>query len=356
MRRARVVFSLVAIASFVAVASAAHSHAVGISRSEARLDGDVLRCKLILARPDAILLVPRLDANGDGVIDETELDFAASALTPGVLDHIGVSAGDERVPATLDGFRLVESDGLELEASWRVAASTQNVEVRMGLLDDLPISHRHLAHAIAASGVDEISVLSRDEPTFSMARVEGGRAHHATFFALGATHVLAGWDHLLFLLGLVVVAARARSLLAVVTAFTVGHSLSLALAAMGILAPSPRIIEPLIAASIAYVGIENLVAARVQRRWLLALAFGFIHGFGFAGALLEVEMPRSALPLALLTFNLGVEAGQLMALAAIVPLGLLARSRDSLRMHGPRVVSAVIAGVGVVLTIVRIVR
>ena len=80
-----------------------------------------------------------------------------------------------------------------------------------------------------------------------------------------------------------------------------------------------------------------------------------MHGFGFAGALLEVQMPRAALPLALLTFNLGVEAGQLVALAAIVPLGLLARSRDSLRMHGPRVVSAVIAAVGVILTIVRIV-
>ncbi|MCA9656913.1 MAG: HupE/UreJ family protein, partial [Myxococcales bacterium] len=142
----------------------------------------------------------------------------------------------------------------------------------------------------------------------------------AAYFALGVEHILVGVDHLVFLLGLVIVGGRTRNWVAMITAFTVGHSISLGLAALGLLAPSPALVEPLIAASIVYVGLENLLTRdlrALRRRWRITLPFGFIHGFGFAGALLEIGLPPGEEAAVLALFNLGVEVGQLAALAVI---------------------------------------
>lgn len=135
------------------------------------------------------------------------------------------------------------------------------------------------------------------------------------FFGLGFTHILPwGWDHLLFVLGLCLGASGWRSLLGLVTAFTVAHSLSLGLVAAGKLGPSPGLVEPLIAASIAWIAAENLWWKKGGvgwRRWLLVFGFGLLHGLGFAGALLETGIPTAAFWSALFAFNMGVEAGQL---------------------------------------------
>ena len=128
---------------------------------------------------------------------------------------------------------------------------------------------------------------------------------------LGVEHILTGADHLVFLLGLILVGGSLRSLVGVVTAFTLAHSITLALAALSIFAPSPRLVEPAIALSIAYVGVENLFVNDASKRWRITFPFGLIHGFGFAGALREIALPRAQLPIALVSFNLGVELGQL---------------------------------------------
>jgi hypothetical protein len=108
--------------------------------------------------------------------------------------------------------------------------------------------------------------------------------------------------------------------LSVVTAFTVAHSLTLALAVLGLFSPSPRLVEPAIALSIAYVGVENLVLSDFARRWRITFPFGLVHGFGFAGALAEVNLARADVPLALVMFNLGVELGQLVVIAVLLPI------------------------------------
>ena len=121
-----------------------------------------------------------------------------------------------------------------------------------------------------------------------------------------------GVDHILFVLGLYLLSGRARSVLWQVSAFTVAHSISLALSLYGVVAVSPRIVDPLIAVSIAYVAIENIVSSELNA-WRVALVFGFglLHGMGFAGPLKELGLPRSEFVTALLTFNVGVEAAQL---------------------------------------------
>lgn len=142
------------------------------------------------------------------------------------------------------------------------------------------------------------------------------------YIALGFTHIMPhGLDHMLFVIGIFLLSRRLRSVLWQVSAFTLAHSITLALSIYGVVAVPPGIVEPLIALSIAYVAIENLFQTEL-RPWRIALvfAFGLLHGMGFAGALTEVGLPRSEYLTALVAFNVGVEAGQLAVIAAALAL------------------------------------
>jgi hydrogenase/urease accessory protein HupE len=138
------------------------------------------------------------------------------------------------------------------------------------------------------------------------------------YLTLGFTHIVPdGLDHMLFVLGIYLLSRRARSVLWQVSAFTVAHSITLGLSMCGVLAVSPNIVEPLIALSIAYVAIENILVSELKA-WRVALvfAFGLLHGMGFAGALKGLGLPRGEFVTALLSFNVGVEAGQLAVIGA----------------------------------------
>jgi hydrogenase/urease accessory protein HupE len=138
------------------------------------------------------------------------------------------------------------------------------------------------------------------------------------YLALGFTHIVPhGLDHMLFVLGIFLFSGRLRTVLWQVSAFTLAHSLTLGLSIYGVIAVSPSLVEPMIAISIAYVAVENLVLTELKSwRIVLVFAFGLLHGMGFAGALQELGMPRSEFLTALLTFNVGVEAGQLAVIGA----------------------------------------
>jgi hydrogenase/urease accessory protein HupE len=138
------------------------------------------------------------------------------------------------------------------------------------------------------------------------------------FVPSGIHHILIGPDHILFLVGLLLLGGSLRQLLLVVTSFTVAHSITLSLAALNIVTPPARLIEPAIALSIVYVGADNLLAqgGRDVRVWI-AFTFGFIHGFGFANVLREMELPARALGWSLFSFNFGVEIGQLLVVVLV---------------------------------------
>jgi hypothetical protein len=169
----------------------------------------------------------------------------------------------------------------------------------------------------------------------------------ARFVWSGFTHILDGLDHLLFLLCLVIPIRRVRTLVGVVTAFTVAHSVTLIASAYG-LAPAahwfPALVETLIAMSIVYMALENIVGTRLMRRWAITFAFGLVHGFGFSFALRDsLQFAGSHLLTSLLAFNVGVELGQLVVLAVIVPaLHVLFRFVVADRM-GTIILSALIA-------------
>lgn len=169
------------------------------------------------------------------------------------------------------------------------------------------------------------------------------------FVGMGILHILTGPDHILFLLGLVLAGGTVRQLFGLVTAFTLAHSLTLSLTALGIASLSPRIVEPIIALSIVAVALENLARANsdIKLRIGLAFGFGFFHGFGFAGALTEVGLPRQAIGWSLASFNIGVELGQACILLLVLPLLMLVRQRsESTRGLVTKYASAVIALAG----------
>ncbi|MCA9666969.1 MAG: HupE/UreJ family protein [Myxococcales bacterium] len=192
----------------------------------------------------------------------------------------------------------------------------------------------------------------------------------AGFVVLGVKHILGGIDHVLLVLALLCwtlvrhpssARARARELFATVSAFTVGHSITLLLGSVAWLDVAPRPAEATIALSLVIIAAEVLrdrgtaaAAARTRRPWLLAVAFGLLHGLGFAGALRELALPHDALPSALLGFNLGVELGQLAVIAAALALWLaLARARAA-RALAPRLAAYATGITGSVLLFARL--
>jgi hydrogenase/urease accessory protein HupE len=168
---------------------------------------------------------------------------------------------------------------------------------------------------------------------------QGALAVARTFVPSGIEHILIGPDHILFLIGLLLLGGGWRALIRIVTAFTIGHSVTLSLAALGIVSPPARLIEPAIALSIVFVGADNLMRGhgRDLRAWI-ALVFGLVHGFGFANVLREFGLPREALGWSLFSFNVGVEIGQL-AIVLVVATLLMAIWRRSDAI-GHRVVHA----------------
>ncbi len=152
-----------------------------------------------------------------------------------------------------------------------------------------------------------------------------------TFIPSGTHHILIGPDHILFLIGLLLLGGTWGALVRIVTAFTIGHSITLSLAALDIVTPPPSIIEPAIALSIVFVGADNLVRGdgRDLRAWV-ALVFGLVHGFGFANVLREFGLPREALGWSLFSFNFGVEIGQLMVVLLVASLLAAIRRRNQL--------------------------
>ncbi len=178
-----------------------------------------------------------------------------------------------------------------------------------------------------------------------------------TYLELGFTHILPkGTDHILFVLGIFLLSIRLKPILMQVTAFTVAHTITLALTIYGVVSLSPKIVEPLIALSIVYVAVENIVTPKLSP-WRVAVvfAFGLLHGMGFAGVLAELGLPRSEFLPALLSFNVGVELGQLSVIAiAFLLIGLPFRNKPWYRRRIVIPGSIAIAAVGLFWFVQRV--
>lgn len=365
-------FATAATLAVVLYAPRADAHAIGLSTGEYTAKGSSVTGKLAFARGEVASLAPGIDTNRDGHLTPAEVEAARGVLKDKVLARIAITSSGAACTPTLTDAGLTEQDGLLLSGRWDCPSSDKGFQVSLALLDDLARGHRHVARSISGTTTHD-EVLYGDQRTFSIAsegpspdgapavsEAKPGTSEHAaggfwSFFKMGIEHILTGYDHLVFIVGLVLARARLKSLLTVVTAFTIAHSITLALAVLNVWAPSSRIVEPAIALSIAYVGIENFFVKDASKRWRITFPFGLIHGFGFAGALQEIALPRSAVPTALVSFNLGVEAGQLAVLAVLLPLVLFLREKTWFEPRGVRIVSGAVALAGGIWFVSRIV-
>lgn len=199
-------------------------------------------------------------------------------------------------------------------------------------------------------GATQIARLTPEVPVMTVSGVQSGTEISGTYFRLGVDHILSGFDHLLFVFALILLIGDVWMLIKTVTAFTVAHSITLAGATLGYFSLAPAPVEATIALSIAFVASElaksQSGAGGLSQTypWVIAFAFGLLHGFGFAGALHEIGLPQSDVPLALLMFNLGVEAGQLMFVAVVLATIWLLRALVSIPLAPMRLVSAYLIG------------
>jgi hydrogenase/urease accessory protein HupE len=305
---------LLAAALLFSAAASAHQNTVSYSELEVRgraVEG-TLRFSLADLRTQIQLEPPRLPLPA----------LAKLVLQPFTLRAGGKLCALQPLAAEMEG-----GDGVLLRASWLCDEPVEELVVRVGFLESFPIGHVHLSRI--AFGPREISqrAAQAGEPSFEVRRSRSVAAEAWRFLLLGIGHIFTGYDHIAFLIGLLLLGGTLLELVKIVTAFTVAHSFTLALAALDVFAPSPRLVEPLIAASIVYVGVENLWALRTSRaasalrhRWMITFAFGLVHGFGFASVLRELELPRAVLATGLVSFNLGVEVGQVAIVLLAVPL------------------------------------
>ncbi len=280
-----------------------------------------------------------LDANDDGVITWGELRSRWSVVDAYILAHLKVSNGssagtlritDRLVDTHTDGAYAVLRfvvDGLQ---------PSQPLELEYSLFFDLDPQHRGLLRVENADGT-RTAVLSPEHPTqrFEPGAPEPARAL-LSFVREGVWHIWTGYDHMLFLLALLLPSVLRRrdglwaaveelkpallQVLKVVTAFTAAHSLTLSLAATGVVQLPSRLVESAIAASVVLAAVNNLHPFLRDRVWLAAFAFGLVHGFGFASVLSGLGLGGANLVPALVGFNLGVEAGQLFIVLLFVPL------------------------------------
>ncbi len=323
------------------------AHSIGLSSGEYRARADALEASLTFARDEAIAAFPQIDSNADADISAAELQQADASLKSVLADAVVIEANGAVCPGVAEALALTENNGLQVDLRFTCAAVAELFTVRFALFDKLSLGHRHLAH-VAGNAAEDAQVLFESAPAFELQagaeNASGGSI--LTLFTLGIEHILTGYDHLVFLLGLVLIGRKIRSLVLVITAFTIGHMMTFGLAALGLLSPDPGIIEPLIALTIAYIGVENFFVRDISHRWMLALPFGLIHGFGFGGALRELGVPQDQLIGALISFNLGVEAGQLLVLLVLLPLLWWLRRFALFAKYGTAVISSLIVLAG----------
>ena len=278
-----------------------------------------------------------------------------AALRQVVLDHVVLTVGQE--PSALEWLDVaVNSDA---RVTIRLVARGPYASAPIVWRTSLVFGSYALVVRPAGSSSDVVEWLQGTEsgtPVMLEAPAARWRAM-ARALRLGVLHILPnGFDHILFVLGLFLLSTRTRQVLAQVSAFTLAHSLTLGLTLYGVIALPARVVEPLIALSVAYVGIENLVTSELKP-WRVAIvfAFGLLHGMGFAEAISNLHLARSQFLTTLVGFNLGVEAAQLAVIAmAALTLRLTLRSRQTWRLPVSRFASAGIGACGLVWMLSRL--
>jgi len=341
---------LVAVAGVAQVGGAHTGGTTGFAVIEVHAEG--VRYRLTLSAdglPADVGAMLRLAMQGDLASQQRLLGLFSDKIAVGANGH----------PCRITSGRLEPSAfttaTVTIVLTLSCPAPPRTLQIQDDIFDILGNDHHTLAKVefshrtqqIAFTPDSRVAVVHVEQP-------DGTDMPTRSFLRLGVEHILTGYDHLLFLLALLLGGGTVWSLLKIVTAFTLAHSATLAVAALGLVTIPARVVEPAIAASIVWVAMENLFLRRApSRRWHVSFVFGLVHGFGFASALSPLDLPRWNLAMALLGFNLGVEAGQSLGIAVALPLLLWVRGRPW-EPRVSRAISVVLAMIATVWLVERL--
>ncbi len=346
-----------------ALAQTASAHISSNGFLTIQVQGQTLDGSIELAIRDVELAVG-LDSNHDGKVTWAELRNSQPQLVSYVAQHLVLS----NCPLQFQTLRVNERvDGNYAWLPFHAQCARAQLNIGYTLLQGLDPSHRGLLTLTSLSGT-QTGVLIGGTATFNIGSPSRWRTF-VEYLEAGIEHIWSGIDHLLFLISLLLPAVLARttgrwepvpgarpafsSILKVVTAFTLAHSITLTLAALDIVRLPSRLTESVIAASIMVAALNNIFPLVTESRARIAFAFGLLHGFGFASVLADMGLPSGARLLSLLAFNLGIEAGQLAVVLAIMPVAYQFRSRPLYRNAVLPWGSAAIAGLALVWLIQR---
>ena len=277
--------------------------------------------------------ITKLDADGNGEISRGELQASAAIIQKFLRNHIYLELNqreaefaEAELPTWPDEQKssIPQSDYAQRLVTFTfrntVLSEPEDVTITFDFFEQLGGAHTVLG-AFACHGHEEEVIFTRFEPDYlyDTGYTAPVLAQVAQYFKLGVKHIFLGYDHIAFLFALLFV-KRFVDLLKIITAFTIAHTLTLALAVLQIVRLLPQLVEIGIALTIVYVAAENLWTSSTSHRWLLTFGFGLVHGFGFANVLRELGLPSSGLARSLLSFNVGVEAGQIVIVGLMWPL------------------------------------
>jgi hydrogenase/urease accessory protein HupE len=308
----------------------AKAHDPGLSSLTIRQLPNSLEATLTLAVKDAAQIA-ELDENHDGIVTQLEFAKTRSQLETAVERQLFIAANDKSANAQSVRSQLDENKNVEVRLDFD-ASGFSSFEIESKIIASLPLGHRQYLQVQNSSGktiFERLLSADADRATVEMPDARSSTSaleavsSFTNFLCLGVKHILTGYDHLLFLFGLLLVARGFFSSLGIITSFTIAHSITLAVATLHLVQIPSRIVEPLIAASIVFVGAENLLRGDIPKaRRVVPFGFGLIHGFGFASALREagIGSGTGGLMLPLFSFNLGVELGQIVVAALALPI------------------------------------
>ena len=343
----------------------AFAHDAGLSTAQGELRADVLVLTTGFAPADADYFLPPASRRGGTWSAE---DFEAvreqlDALAPQLWE---VRSGDSLLPPRGTGVELLPGDNVSFRLEFPRGSEGETLTLRAPRLPELPSGHRQFVVISDERGSMITKKLLKAEDHTLQVFVEPATAAGMSgvavtprnsdsttaweFIKLGVEHIWIGYDHLLFLFALLLVCRSFRSIVGIVSCFTLAHSLTLALATLDIVNLPSRLVEAAIAASIVFVGVENLLrkGEEPRGRWVLTFAFGLIHGFGFASVLRDLGVGAGAqgIGMPLFTFNLGVEIGQVAIASVVLPLVWQLRKRETFVRWGVPILSALVALAG----------
>jgi len=314
----------------LAAASPALAHPAPFSYVDVRLTGASIELTVAVHEFDVAHDLGVEDASR--LLNATELARYSPALTQLLKDRLQIWVGGRRLAgAWSPAVALPDRQAIQLRVVYDAGNPPPSLTLAARLFPYDPV-HQTFVNVYEDDAVVLQAILDRhrEQVVFYPGTRQGAWAIVKRFGASGVHHILIGPDHLLFLVGLLLLGGTLRRLVLVVSAFTIAHSITLSLAVLRVVTPPPWLVEPAIALSIVYVGADNLTVrgGRDVRAWI-AFAFGLIHGFGFANVLREMDLPPRALGWSLLSFNLGVEIGQLAVVVVV------ASSLSALRSKSP---------------------